>query len=106
MSNPRHQSPEPDQDSSDTKSGPIGPQPWEHKLCDPFSECGMCKPPPSLSPSPFLTDALANVGCTSYWCPCILHGRTRHRLRNADMATYSCCNNSVRRPSLPNYLTN
>lgn len=50
MSNPRHQSPEPAQDSSDSKSGPIGPQPWEHKLCDPFSECGMCKYPPlSLS---------------------------------------------------------
>lgn len=51
MSNPRHQSPEP---SLDSKSGPIGPQPWEHKLCDPFSECGMCKYPLSLSLPPCL----------------------------------------------------
>jgi len=49
-----------------------GPQKWEHGLCGCFDECGVC--------------------CTGWWCPCILFGRTRHRLHNPTMDGYSCCN--------------
>ncbi|CAI6334185.1 unnamed protein product [Periconia digitata] len=33
--------------------------------------------------------------CMAWFCPCILHGKTRHRVRNnGDMSSYSCCNSS------------
>ncbi|KAF2621944.1 hypothetical protein BU25DRAFT_378627 [Macroventuria anomochaeta] len=53
-------------------------QDWHHKgssCCTPFGTC--------------------NSSCLSWWCPCILYGRTRHRMRtNGDMSKYSCCNTS------------
>ncbi|KAF2027325.1 hypothetical protein EK21DRAFT_114953 [Setomelanomma holmii] len=31
--------------------------------------------------------------CLSWWCPCIVYGRTHHRIKNnGDMNGYSCCN--------------
>ncbi|KAH7383768.1 PLAC8 family-domain-containing protein [Pyrenochaeta sp. MPI-SDFR-AT-0127] len=31
--------------------------------------------------------------CLSWWCPCIVYGRTRHRTTNhGNMNGYSCCN--------------
>lgn len=31
--------------------------------------------------------------CEGYWCPCIVFGRTTHRMRNnGNMQNYSCCN--------------
>ncbi|KAF2643635.1 hypothetical protein P280DRAFT_466402 [Massarina eburnea CBS 473.64] len=33
--------------------------------------------------------------CLGWCCPCILHGKTRHRTKNdGDMSKYSCCNGS------------
>jgi Cys-rich protein (TIGR01571 family) len=52
-------------------------------VCTPFG--------PSLCPI-----KLTHTGCLSWWCPCIIYGRTRHRIRsNGDMNGYSCCNGSV-----------
>ncbi|KAF2023513.1 hypothetical protein EK21DRAFT_80733 [Setomelanomma holmii] len=48
---------------------------WHHKgssSCTPFRTC-----------------------CLSWWCPCIVYGRTRYRIENNDdMKGYSCCNHS------------
>ncbi|KAH8744915.1 hypothetical protein F5883DRAFT_439401 [Diaporthe sp. PMI_573] len=31
--------------------------------------------------------------CEGFWCPCIVLGRTTHRLKhNGDMQKYNCCN--------------
>ncbi|KAH6621734.1 PLAC8 family-domain-containing protein [Boeremia exigua] len=33
--------------------------------------------------------------CLTWWCPCVVYGRTRHRMKaNGNMNTYSCCNTS------------
>ncbi|KAL7274875.1 hypothetical protein RUND412_002208 [Rhizina undulata] len=49
-------------------------QEWEHGLCSCFDNMGVC--------------------CMAIWCPCILHGKTKYRLRNPTMDGYSCCNGS------------
>ncbi|KAF1950552.1 PLAC8-domain-containing protein [Byssothecium circinans] len=50
-------------------------QDWHHSgsgCCSPFGTC-----------------------CMGWWCPCILHGKTRHRTKNnGNMSGYSCCNGS------------
>ncbi|KAF1349257.1 PLAC8-domain-containing protein [Lizonia empirigonia] len=53
----------------------IQKQDWHHKgssCCTPIGTC-----------------------CLSWWCPCIIYGRTRHRMKTrGDMSKYSCCNTS------------
>ncbi|KAI5837176.1 PLAC8 family-domain-containing protein [Morchella snyderi] len=80
MSNPRHQ----EYHNSQAKSQGLPledypldhrhshPQGWKYGMCGCFSDCGVC--------------------CTGYWCPCILHGKTKHRMRHGTMEKYSCCN--------------
>ncbi|KAF8474618.1 PLAC8 family-domain-containing protein [Kalaharituber pfeilii] len=48
---------------------------WETGFCSCFSPIGTC--------------------CLGAWCPCILYGRTHHRLEhNGSLDGYSCCNSS------------
>jgi hypothetical protein len=36
------------------------------------------------------------LGCMAYWCPCVLFGKTHHRLEDPSMITYSTFNEHVR----------
>jgi hypothetical protein len=59
-----------------------GTRNWSFGLCSCFDACGLCMCRVPQPGQPLITPFSPLAGCWSWWCPCVVYGKTKQRLHN------------------------